>query len=124
MQWPKLKLIDRNQWGNCKLSDNAYDVLGRDDSISLLRKSFWQKMTEPMPQAESNDCDDAAIRAMMRSRSRHVSILPPAIGYASGLIDGFNHAVNIIVTHKEIWFWDDRLDKILVPGSEVYFLWI
>ena len=124
MQWPHLKQIDRNQWGNVKLSDNVYDVLSRDEAVSLLKKSFWQKMTEPIPMPEANDCDDAAIRAMIRAHDRHNGKLPPAIGYVSGLIDGFNHAVNLIVTHREIWFWDDRLDKILVPGNAIYFIWI
>jgi len=106
------------------MSDNAYDILSQGESISLLKKSFWQRLSEPMPQPESNDCDDAAIRAMMRAKSRHTGNLPPAIGYVSGLIDGFHHAVNLIITQNNIWFWDDRLNKILVPGNEVYFIWM
>ena len=123
-QWPHLKLIERNQWGNCKLSDNAYDVLSRDESIGLLKKSFWQKMTEPAPLPDKNDCDNRVHRATMRAVNRHTGKHQPAIGYVSGMIDGFHHAVNIIVTPGDIWFWDDRLDKVLVPGNEVYFIWI
>jgi hypothetical protein len=81
-------------------------------------------MTEQIPIPDKNDCDDVSVRAMIRARSRHTGKLPPAIGYISGLIDGFHHAVNLIVTPKEIWFWDDRLNQILVPGNEVYFIWI
>jgi hypothetical protein len=106
------------------MSDNAYDILSRDESVGLLKKSFWKRLSEPAPQPESNDCDDAAIRAMMRAKSRHTGNLPPAIGYVSGLIDGFHHAVNLIITQNNIWFWDDRLNKILVPGNEVYFIWM
>ena len=124
MQWPHLRPIERNQWGNVKLSDNAYDVLGRDESISLLKKSFWQRLAEPDPLPDKNDCDNRVHRATMRAVERHTGKYQPAIGYVSGLIDGFRHAVNIIITQDNIWFWDDRLNKILVPGNEVYFIWI
>ena len=124
MQWPHLRLIERNQWGNVKLSDNAYDVLSRGESVGLLQKSFWQRLSEAPPRKEVNDCDDISIAAMTRARAKHTGSLPPAIGYVSGLIDGFHHAVNLIVTPGDIWFWDDRLDKILVPGNEVYFIWV
>ena len=124
MQWPHLRLIERNQWGNVKLSDNAYDTLSRDEAVSLLKKSFWQRLSEPAPLPDKNDCDNRALRAMIRAHDRYTGKLPPAIGYASGLVDGFHHAVNLIVTPQDIWFWDDRLNQILVPGNEVYFIWI
>ena len=124
MQWPHLRLIERNQWGNVKLSDNAYDVLGRSESIALLQKSFWQRLSEAPPRKEVNDCDDISIAAMMRARAKYDGKLPPAIGYVAGLIDGYYHAVNLIVTPTEIWFWDDGCNQVLLPGNEVYFIWI
>lgn len=124
LKWPHLRLIERNQMGNCKLSDNAYDVLDRDESISLLKRSFWQKLSEPAPLPDKNDCDNRVHRATMRAVERHAGKYQPAIGYASGLIDGFYHAVNLIVTPDEIWFWDDGCNQVLLPGNEVYFIWI
>jgi hypothetical protein len=110
--------------GNCKLSDNAYDVLSLDESVKLLKKSFWQRMTEPLPEPDKNDCDNRVNRATMRAIDRHTGKRQPAIGYVSGLIDGFHHAVNLIVTPKEIWFWDDGCNQVLLPGNEVYFIWL
>lgn len=110
--------------GNLKISDNAYDVLSLDESVGLLKKSFWQKLTAPKQAPEIQDCDDEAIAAMMRARARHTGKLPPAIGYAAGMIDGGYHAVNLIVTPDEIWFWDDGCNQVLLPGNEVSFIWM
>jgi hypothetical protein len=110
--------------GNCKLSDNAYDVLDRDESISLLKRSFWQKLSEPAPLPDKNDCDNRALRAIQRAQDRYVGEYQPAIGYLVGSFNGQPHAVNVLVCVDGVYLWDDMDSKIVPLVDDIWFIWI
>lgn len=110
--------------GNCKISDNAYDVLSKDASIPLLRKSFWQRLSEPALLPDKNDCDNRARKAIQRANDRHTGEYQPAIGYLVGSFNGQAHAVNVLVCVDGVYLWDDMDSKIVPLVDDIWFIWI